>query len=479
MKSTLTTRVIQLTASARQLAASVSAPTLALSVRASVIAVQAVIGRFLKIIDLFDSFGVVDTARVQLHKNLRESLGLLSQVSRYLGKARSDDAQISDQLYRSAVKSLKDSAAWLDVEQRSFAKVLTDTAALLDAHRYEMARPLSDAARVADRPALSVYRPATDAAQILSETTRQLGKHLSDAAALLDQTQHALQKRLFDVITVTDDLDGAASLEDDQEMTFIKTRTEQVALSDDFYRTVQFVRAFVDPGFLSDFVRQDVGKALSDDAALFETTALTSEKPLSDSLSLDESAQYLFERPVTDAAHVVDAAVQSFGKDVQDDAGFIDTAWKGFGGALADGTLFSDSTSFALTYVLNHVVNTADDHEIQFAKNHADAVVISDLFSRQVEFRRSAEDPLSLTDDNNIKQCGKALSEFPRFEDQVARAAQRTASDDALISDLRVLTPGKTRTEQATLTDAGSLRSQGYCDFSYFAEDYVGASRTF
>jgi len=33
--------------------------------------------------------------------------------------------------------------------------------------------------------------------------------------------------------------------------------------------------------------------------------------------------------------------------------------------------------------------------------------------------------------------------------------------------------------DEASLTDAGSYRSQNYCDFAYFAEDYVGASGTF
>ena len=38
---------------------------------------------------------------------------------------------------------------------------------------------------------------------------------------------------------------------------------------------------------------------------------------------------------------------------------------------------------------------------------------------------------------------------------------------------------GKRPLDTIPITDAGSLRSQGYCDFTYFQEDYVGASRTF
>jgi len=33
--------------------------------------------------------------------------------------------------------------------------------------------------------------------------------------------------------------------------------------------------------------------------------------------------------------------------------------------------------------------------------------------------------------------------------------------------------------DSSALSDSGSIRSQGYCAFDYFAEDYVGDIRTF
>lgn len=478
MKSTLTTRVIQLTASARQLAAMVSAPALAMSVRASVIAVQAAVGRFLKILDLFDVVGVTDTARVQLQKPLREALALLSQVSRHLSKGRSDNAQVTDRLYKDAAKSLTEAAAWLDTEQRTFAKVLTDTASLLDAHRYQMARPLNDAWKATDTPALNLHRPAADALRMVSVATAQLGKNLTDAVGFLEQTHRLMEKSLFDVIAVTDDFDGAASLEDDQEMTFVKTRTDQSAFSDDFYRMAQFARNFADPALLSDFTRRAEGKALTDAFAFTESMARGAEKPLSDLSSFGDAHQWGLERPAADTAQVSDTAARTFGKEAHDSAGIVDITQKAGGKALTDAAPFSDSTFLAVTYVLNHIAKAIDEQEIQVVKSRTDAAAINDLFSRQVGFRRTPEDSLAMIEDSQ-KQGGKALSDSPRFEDQVTRAAQRGTSDVFRLSDRRAQTFGKTRTEQATLTDTGSLRSQGYCDFSYFAEDYVGTSRTF
>jgi hypothetical protein len=52
-------------------------------------------------------------------------------------------------------------------------------------------------------------------------------------------------------------------------------------------------------------------------------------------------------------------------------------------------------------------------------------------------------------------------------------------SHSTSVDDTFSLQPGKHLTDNIDTGDTGSLRSQGYADFSYFAEDYVGDSRTF
>ena len=61
----------------------------------------------------------------------------------------------------------------------------------------------------------------------------------------------------------------------------------------------------------------------------------------------------------------------------------------------------------------------------------------------------------------------------------IITAYSRTFSDSSGVTDGDVLSFGKRPSNTIPITDAGSLRSQGYCDFTYFEGDYVGASRTF
>lgn len=55
----------------------------------------------------------------------------------------------------------------------------------------------------------------------------------------------------------------------------------------------------------------------------------------------------------------------------------------------------------------------------------------------------------------------------------------REVSDSLTLVDATFLSIGKRFADTMALSDSGSLRMQNYCEFSYFAEDYVGSSLTF
>lgn len=52
-------------------------------------------------------------------------------------------------------------------------------------------------------------------------------------------------------------------------------------------------------------------------------------------------------------------------------------------------------------------------------------------------------------------------------------------SDSATVSDLLFFAKSTFFSDTIDPTDSGSIRMQDYCDFTYFAEDYVGSSTTF
>ena len=55
----------------------------------------------------------------------------------------------------------------------------------------------------------------------------------------------------------------------------------------------------------------------------------------------------------------------------------------------------------------------------------------------------------------------------------------KVRTDLAIATDSSAMTQGKAKSDTIASTDSGSLRGQGYAEFGYFLEDYVGYSRTF
>lgn len=149
-----------------------------------------------------------------------------------------------------------------------------------------------------------------------------------------------------------------------------------------------------------------------------------------------------------------------------------------------------------------HVVAASEDSVFLFGKVSADSVNTADVFSRVVDFNRLFEDTI-VESETQVFSVGKPLADTfttPHFEvfdhqkllvDGVAMndgmeavdgfgiALTRGVSNVTLVGDAKTLSFTGSRVESISTQDAGSLRSQGYCDFSYFAEDYVGAALAF
>jgi hypothetical protein len=111
--------------------------------------------------------------------------------------------------------------------------------------------------------------------------------------------------------------------------------------------------------------------------------------------------------------------------------------------ALSDAGVVVDSPTFAVGRTLS------------------DVGVAQDTFSRQINYSR-------------------AFQETSVFADATAFAVSNDIADNGYAAETDVKSINKLRSESATLADSGLLVSQGYVDNNdYFAETYVGVSRTF
>mgnify|MGYP000005051605 CR=1 FL=1 len=324
---------------------------------------------------------------------------------------------------------------------------------------------------------------------------------IADQFFATDLQQTAFGKGLSDIAGLTEDVD----------VDFGKTL--QDAYSIDEAHVIDFAKSLSDGGSAQDDPSLAVGKLLTDAFAASE--------------SLDRIVSY--SRDFDDSAGATDAEFRSIGKNLPTGTYFSDYTTgeyfaqqysgvpseligvsesldPGLGKFLADA--FSADESLAVSYGLNLAdpvfatddldgeASAEDDQEMQFFKSLSEAPAVTSLFERAVDYSRSFSNASSMTDDDvlvigkNInefiglpetveKDFDKSPSENPIVVDLAALALSRSLSDSGSIDETSVKLVGKNLGDAASVGDSGSFRGQGYSDFTYFADDYVGFAGTF
>ena len=214
-------------------------------------------------------------------------------------------------------------------------------------------------------------------------------------------------------------------------------------------------------------------KTLTDNPAAAEQATLAFNKTLSDNAAAAEQIVKSFSRPVSDTTFITDPIAKSFSTGFSDNTGISE-----------------DAALLAISKILSETPSTADQLKfLPFGKNPSDAPVATDAITSR-SFTKLLTDIVDSTDDidgaastqdDQELQFAKVTTNIASLTDVLflATTFNRAHADAFGVTDGDVLNFGKRPSETTSMTDAGSLRNQGYADFTYFQGDYVGASRTF
>jgi len=247
-------------------------------------------------------------------------------------------------------------------------------------------------------------------------------------------------------------------------------------------------RFFFDALGLSDTEAKNVGKSLSDSQGMTDNTFNATNKIKSDSVSLTEQTLNNVNKAKQDGAAFSDTHVKAYGKNSQEAISLIDihsfASTKGLGNtsqttdavalspakSLSDQSALTDSESKAIAKALSESAAFAD--QIAISQGHVRSFSNSALWSddHRMDFHKFISEGLFATDDLD----GEATA-----QDDQEMSFVKVRTDLAVLSDNLVTTQGKSNSDTIGSTDSGSLRGQGYAEFGYFLEDYVGYSRTF
>lgn len=175
-----------------------------------------------------------------------------------------------------------------------------------------------------------------------------------------------------------------------------------------------------------------------------DTLRRTVTKNRSDTATASDQAAKSVGRGVADAATAGDAKNLSFGKRLSDAAGTAESLSRSTGKGLSDTAGTTDFTVRAA------------------GKGLFSAVASTDGIAITLQFARSAFENIT-------------------FSESVSRSISKLLSDSVLAVDSMSIDGNGDRSpfDSASTFDSGFVRSQSYADMTYFAEDYVGVSRSF
>lgn len=162
-----------------------------------------------------------------------------------------------------------------------------------------------------------------------------------------------------------------------------------------------------------------------------------------------------------------------------------------------------DRPSFVLSRPRADSVALSDSHLANVAKALGDVASIEDSLAALLLFLREFSDDTSVADSDSfvfslatqqelvpifdvtaydmtkLVQDGFAMNDGSEAVDGSQYSIHKGISNVAFAEDTNSLIFAASRVESVDVSDEGALLAQGYCDLSYFAEDYVGAARVF
>jgi hypothetical protein len=309
------------------LTAAIYAPEMVLGVQAQIIKAAALTGYFLKYLQREDAAQFTDAMVLRLQRSLTELTLIADEARVTLGKGLSDSYALTDEYLVSVTKGLSDELGLTDSMVVAISRQLDEPVYIQDPiakalstgrddhftidegpskDPYAIDYFASDDYAYSGRPHIKFIKGATDSGAFTDSHYKLVNKGLTEPLALTETMTRYMTRQLADNIGVTDDLDGVASLEDDQVMAFRKVITDTFAVGDTVFIVTSFVRNFTEAVSLSDAAYANMTKVLSDITGLSDTALFNLSRSVSDSSAASDAATKSIGKASSDSASVTD-----------------------------------------------------------------------------------------------------------------------------------------------------------------------------
>jgi hypothetical protein len=178
---------------------------------------------------------------------------------------------------------------------------------------------------------------------------------------------------------------------------------------------------------------------------------------------LDTTGQFKY---TTDVFSVTDTTSLNTSKIADVDTfTTVDNTTQSTGKGLSDSATMGDSVLTVLVFIrdFTDTASPTDAKTLLISPAYSDTFTTSETTAFSIS--KTLSDSFAL---NDLSDAAGPTWSFSDFTNNVV-----STSDSTTVANTKGLS------DSLSSSDSGTLISQGYCDITYFAEDYVGESRTF
>jgi hypothetical protein len=428
---------VKLHAAWQRLKAAYESEQLALEVQVSLLKFTQEVGQFVLALFRDDKATFNDDLNRDLQKPLEDEATVITHYLWQLDRYADDQAAVNDHTTQALGKQSHEAVVLVDQSNVTVQKVLSERPVVASWAYRLISRPLTEACLLLDENVKQTGKDAKDTASAMDRLRDDFLKAILDAVFVEASIQRALLKRIADLATVTDDVDGATSAEDDQEIAFLKQVQHRLTVSDQLARTVGYERAFAEQGLMAMSLMIALERALAEQATLTDSASHETKKPQDDFLFWSDEMAKAISPMLRENSTATDHSVKQLDKASIESLTVHEARLLAFLKQVGDATSVSDRAAIKPTKGFIDEASFVDQivRSIGFIRVFNEIPQITDALSRSPT--KLGADSSFLMDQAH-RQIEKNSGEGALFTDTSHLDVFRTALDNAFISSVAV-----------------------------------------
>lgn len=407
---------MKLRAAWQRLKAAYESEQLALEVQVSLLKLTQEVGQFVLSLFRDDKASFQDDLKRELQRPSVDEATVIAHYLWQLDRYADDQAALDDHSTQALGKQSHEAVFLVDKPNVTVQKLLGEQPVVASWAYCLIAKPLTEACLLLDENEKQTGKDAKDSASAMDRLRDDFLKAIVDAVFFEASTQWALVKLIADRATLTDDVDGATSAEDDQEIAFLKQVQHRLEASDSLIRSVGFTRTF------------------SDQALMLTSIQVALERLTNEPLEIRDQQLSLVLKPINESLQWLDQLVKATLHKAMDGSTAFDQVAKDFTRTGLDALSVVESQASRHAKPSSDALGLSDTALITSAKNINETVAFVDALIRSIGFIRLFEERAQLVEAFS-KSVTKLSSDSAIASDSIQRQSEKTTREQALIAD--------------------------------------------